>query len=83
MDSIITNNSIYDMHSMSIPSINPIVSGVIKASRKVLLLYLKLARILSNICRMQSKDVFGLINNSKYNSIFKQENYVSIIPLII
>ena len=83
MDSLVANNNIYDMHSMSIPSINPIVSSVIKASRKVLLLYLKLARILSNICCMLSKDVFGLINNSKYNSIFKQDNYLSVIPLKI
>ncbi len=83
MDNINANNNICMMHSMSIPSIDPIVRRVIIVNTKVLLLFLKLARIISNICRMHSKDVFGLINNSKNNSKFRQYTTKGVIPLII
>ena len=59
-------NIIYKMHSLSIPSIDRIVSHIIMVDKKVLFRFLKLARLQSNICRSFSCDIFGLINNSKY-----------------
>lgn len=59
-------NIIYKMHSLSIPSIDRIVSHIIIVDKKVLFRFLKLARLQSNMCRFFSCDLFGLINYSKY-----------------
>lgn len=61
-----TQKCIIERHCLSIPSINSIVSSVIIKCTKLLLKFLADARVLSNVSRIYTSDIFGLIKVSTY-----------------
>lgn len=73
------DSSMEEKHTVSIPSLDPIVINIIKVSTKMLLVFLRLARVMGDMCRMISCDEFGLLNNSKY----KQFHSNGLAPLLI
>lgn len=72
------DSSMEEKHTVSIPSLDPIVINIIKVSTKMLLVFLRLARVMGDICRMHSFNEFGLLNNSKY----KQFHSNGLAPLL-
>ena len=83
MSNMERSQSILEMHFLSIPSIDRIVSSIIKVNKKVLLLFLKLARVYTAISRMYSCDAFHIFNSSKFSYKYKQDKSGGLLVLLI